>query len=237
MFKFLPKRNDILRGKLCVQRCVLFGAVIMHYLFFPYTLAISNAADCGVLQTQTEITACLGADEKKADTLLNTMYQDLISRLADVDQQNLRVAQRAWINFRDKECTFRSAPYADGSVAPSLIAGCVTALTSQRIVDLRVQLQCQEGDVSCVPHVKAGTSGQSHVTVPAHKAADMAKGSCVQAMGEVKAKEIANRCLDMSSSSHPPCNVQNSCSLMVEEIKQGCAQSGADAPKYCKEYQ
>ena len=29
---------------------------------------------------------------------------------------------------------------------------------------------------------------------------------------------------------------ENSCGLMMDEIKNGCEQSGASAPQYCKEY-
>ncbi|WP_439271381.1 lysozyme inhibitor LprI family protein [Pseudochrobactrum sp. HB0163] len=223
-----------------IQGNIFAAALAAASLFFISGSDNANAQDCSQLQTQSEITSCFGNDEKNADNQLNIIYKNLMGRLAEADKQNLRNAQRAWIVFRDKECAFRTAPYAGGSVAPSLKAACVTSLTSQRILDLRDQMQCGEGDLACVPHAKTSASqkaASTQVSSPAHKTADMNKGACSQAVGAAKAKEIADRCLEMSSSSHPPCNVENSCNLMIEEIKQGCAQIGAAAPKYCKEYQ
>lgn len=218
-----------------LRRGFLIGGLIMTVLFFPWHSTAAQAADCGSLKTQAEITACLGDDAKTADVLLNTLYQNLVRQLSAKDKTNLRDAQRAWIVYRDKECDFRTAPYAGGSVAPSLVSSCIAALTSQRIYDLRTQLQCKEGDLSCVPHKQAGAAKPAPTPAP-KAAADMTKGTCLQAVGAEKAKLLVDRCLDMSGSSHPPCNVQNSCSMMIEEITQGCAQSGAAAPQYCKDY-
>lgn len=216
----------------------LSGIITTAYMFSVGAVTEARADNCDTLQTQSEITACFGDDEKAADSTLNKLYQSLIHELSDADKQRLRDAQRAWISFRDKECTFRVAPYADGSVAPPLTASCVAALTAQRVVDLRQQMDCEEGDLSCVPRTNGAKS-----TVPLRSAqkqtsshGSMDQGACSQAIGLQKAKEIVDRCLDMSGSSHPPCNVENSCNMMIEEIRQGCAASGVDAPKYCANY-
>lgn len=216
----------------------LSGIITTAYMFSVGAVTEARADNCDTLQTQSEITACFGDDEKAADSTLNKFYQSLMRVLSDDDKRRLRDAQRAWISFRDKECIFRVAPYADGSIAPSLTASCVTALSAQRVVDLRRQMNCQEGDMSCVPHVSTATGTSSHKSAqkqaPMH--GNMDKGTCSQAVGLQQAKEIADHCLDMSGASHPPCNVENSCSMMIEEIRRGCAASGADAPKYCANY-
>ena len=216
----------------------LSGIITTAYIFSFGATTEARADNCDTLKTQSEITACFGDDEKAADSTLNRLYQSLMHVLSDADKQRLRDAQRAWISFRDKECTFRVAPYGDGSIAPSLTASCVTALTAQRVVDLRQQVNCEEGDLSCVPHTHAATS--TVPLKPAHKQTstheNMDQGACSQTIGPQKAKEIVDRCLDMSSSSHAPCNVDNSCSMMIEEIRQGCAASGVDGPKYCANY-
>jgi uncharacterized protein YecT (DUF1311 family) len=221
-----------------VWRALLSAVFTAAYMFSFGATMEARADNCDTLKTQSEITACSGDDEKAADSTLNKLYQSLMHVLSDADKQRLRDAQRAWISFRDKECTFRVAPYADGSIAPSLTASCVTALTAQRVVDLRQQVNCEEGDLSCVPHSIAAKGTvppkPSPKQIPAH--GDMDKGACSQAIGLQKAKEIVDRCLDMSGSSHPPCNVENSCNMMIEEIRQGCAASGAEAPKYCTNY-
>lgn len=232
----------------CLQRGFLIAGLAISGFFLTADRDVAQAAasssDCSTSRTQSEITACLGDDMKSADALLNRNYQTLMKQLAAKDKTNLRDAQRAWIVYRDKECTFRTAPYQDGSVAPSLIAACVTALTSQRILDLRVQLNCEEGDLSCVPHkqpdadkaVKPAQPAAAQKPATQKLSGNPDKGTCTQAVGAVKAKVLVDRCLEMSGSSHPPCNAENSCRLMMDEIKNGCKQSGAAAPQYCKEY-
>ena len=232
----------------CLQRGFLIAGLAISALFLTADRDIAQAAasgaDCSTSRTQSEMTACLGDDMKSADALLNKNYQTLMKQLGAKDKTNLRDAQRAWIVYRDKECAFRTAPYQDGSVAPSLIAACVTELTSQRILDLRVQLNCEEGDLSCVPHKQADADKAVKPVQPAaaQKPAtqkmngNLDKGTCTQAVGAAKAKVLVDRCLEMSGSSHPPCNAENSCRLMMDEIKNGCELSGAAAPQYCKEY-
>lgn len=232
----------------CLQRGFFIAGLTISAFFGSadrnVAQAAASGADCSTSQTQSEMTTCLGNDAKNADALLNKNYQTLMKQLAAKDKTNLRDAQRAWIVYRDKECAFRTAPYQDGSVAPSLIAACVTALTSQRILDLRVQLNCEEGDLSCVPHkqvdadkaVKPAQPAAAQKPATQKLSGNLDKGTCKQALGAVKAQTLVNRCLEVSGSTRPPCNVENSCRLMMDEIKYGCEQIGAAAPQYCKEY-
>ncbi len=55
--------------------------------------------------TQLEVKQCAGADASAADAELNRVYQQLLSKLAgDEDAiKKLRVAQRAWVAFRDAQ--------------------------------------------------------------------------------------------------------------------------------------
>lgn len=192
--------------------------------------AVPAAAECDAPQTQAEITACAARDGNAADAALNAAYRQAMARLRDDDRQRLRDAQRAWLQFRDRECSFRTHPYADGSVHATARAACVTALTRERVGHLLAQLNCAEGDISCVPQVAAppgATEGSSN---------GLDHGACVRTAGPARAQELVDRCMEVSSSSHPPCNAQNPCAMMIEEIRSGCAQSGADAPAYCSSY-
>ncbi len=61
-------------------------------------------------------------------------------------------------------------------------------------------------------------------------------GSCSDQIGMAKAKELVNQCLQASPATHPPCNVQNSCELIQDEIARGCdifKSSGAKLPAFC----
>lgn len=91
------------------------------------------------------------ADLKKADHELNTIYKQIEARLADDHAAKSRLvhAQRAWIAFRDAECTFQSSGDDGGSIAPTIIELCRAGLTSDRTEQLKAYLNCEEGDMSC----------------------------------------------------------------------------------------
>jgi hypothetical protein len=59
---------------------------------------------------------------------------------------------------------------------------------------------------------------------------------CVQAVGAERAKRLVDECLAVSTATHPPCNAQNSCVLIIDEIKRGCGLIGSSAPAFCSEY-
>lgn len=59
---------------------------------------------------------------------------------------------------------------------------------------------------------------------------------CAQSAGEAKANELVNQCLQVSPATHPPCNAQNSCALIISEIRRSCALDGANAPGFCSHY-
>jgi hypothetical protein len=61
-------------------------------------------------------------------------------------------------------------------------------------------------------------------------------GSCLKTAGAVRANELVRRCLKVSPATHPPCNAENACSLIRDEIKRGCALLGAGAPQFCDQY-
>lgn len=63
-----------------------------------------------------------------------------------------------------------------------------------------------------------------------------ASGTCLNAVGIERSRQLVNECLQVSPATHPPCNAQNSCSLIVDEIKRGCALIGQGAPGFCAEY-
>jgi competence protein ComGC len=60
--------------------------------------------------------------------------------------------------------------------------------------------------------------------------------SCLQSAGAVKANRLVNECLEVSPATHPPCNAQNACSLIISEIRRGCSMLGQGAPGFCAEY-
>jgi uncharacterized protein YecT (DUF1311 family) len=77
----------------------------------------------------------------------------------------VRAAQRAWIDFRDKQCDLIGLGEAGGTIAPIIIDDCFTRLTEERILGLRQWL----GDAGGDPPPKPGRfreSGSSGSELP-----------------------------------------------------------------------
>jgi hypothetical protein len=59
---------------------------------------------------------------------------------------------------------------------------------------------------------------------------------CIQAVGVERAKKLVEECLQVSPATHPPCNSQNSCQLIIGEIKRSCSLLQKNQPSSCAEY-
>jgi uncharacterized protein YecT (DUF1311 family) len=238
---------DQMPGKTSLLPALLVAAIFAGAagLALLLTTPASRAAtiDCAAAKTQAELATCTAAGAASADAALNAVYKALSGRLGAADLERLREAQRAWIPFRDKECAFRTQPYADGSIYSSLVGVCKEALTKARLAQLQHQLQCPEGDLSCVPQTggAAGaapaTAGAAPATTGAAQASQNDTRPCVQSAGKAKSDQYVSQCVQVSPATNPPCNGQNACSMMIDEIKRGCAMIGNDnPPAFCSAY-
>jgi hypothetical protein len=63
-----------------------------------------------------------------------------------------------------------------------------------------------------------------------------AHASCTTEVGAARAKQYVEHCRDVSPATRPPCNAANACSLLLAEIRRGCAFLKEDAPAYCRAY-
>jgi uncharacterized protein YecT (DUF1311 family) len=101
-------------------------------------------------QSQMELNEEAGRDRQKADQQLNAVYSRLMARLSPESKARLRKAQLTWLRFLEEECAFETDGTLGGSIHGMLVAACQTRLTLQRTRDLEAQLDCKEGDLSCV---------------------------------------------------------------------------------------
>ncbi len=62
--------------------------------------------------------------------------------------------------------------------------------------------------------------------------------SCREELGREQASVLVRQCIDISPATHPPCNDQNPCTLIKDEIKRGCEfarnTEGGEIPGYCE---
>jgi uncharacterized protein YecT (DUF1311 family) len=106
---------------------------------------------CASAQTQTDMNTCAAGQYQKDDAAMNQIYQRLLAKLTDPQQKQLLVdAERAWITYRDKECAFETSGSAGGSIHPMIQSDCLDEKTAVHIAELSRQLNCKEGDPSCV---------------------------------------------------------------------------------------
>lgn len=163
------------------------------------------------------------ADFRNADTQLNANYKALAAQLVASDQQSLRAAQRAWIGFRDKECEFRAQAHAQQATSESARAACMLKLTEERSAALVAPLGCDTVEAGCA-HKEAAQDDEANAQ------------SCANALGKQKAAVLVQQCTQVSPATHPPCNADNACDLIRDEIKRGCAMLDKTSPDFCKEY-
>lgn len=89
-------------------------------------------------QSQQEMNAEAAAEFKKADKELNQVYVEVMGELDEGSKERLKVAQRAWVAFRDAEATFRAdAEARGGSMWPLIHEGVRGRLTRERVKSLR----------------------------------------------------------------------------------------------------
>lgn len=60
--------------------------------------------------------------------------------------------------------------------------------------------------------------------------------SCREEVGSEEAQTYVQQCLEVSPATRPPCNEENPCQLIWDEISRGCAMLGNDKPGFCDEY-
>lgn len=128
----------------------------MRRLFLLLCLAIVPASsvhadECADAADQATMNDCADKSFKRSDAELNSLYRQIEQRLReDADTKKLLVAaQRAWVAFRDAECTFSSSATAGGSAYPMVHSMCLDGLTKARNEGLKAYLDCEEGDLSC----------------------------------------------------------------------------------------
>lgn len=61
--------------------------------------------------------------------------------------------------------------------------------------------------------------------------------SCLAEVSEEEANMLAEHCREVSPATRPPCNPENDCRLVTDEILRGCAMLGKDAPEFCADYE
>jgi uncharacterized protein YecT (DUF1311 family) len=113
--------------------------------------ALYTRQDCNKAVVQMDLNACADANAQAADAALNTVYKNLQARLPDEKSKTqLRLAERKWIAFRDKDCAASVGPQEDGgSIWPMEMSNCLEDKTAARLRELKRQLDCPQAPAAC----------------------------------------------------------------------------------------
>ncbi|SPA37550.1 conserved hypothetical protein, DUF1311 [Cupriavidus taiwanensis] len=90
----------------------------------------------GKAVSTADMLSCAALESRVQDTALNSAYQSLLRRLEAPRTGQLRVAQRAWLEYRQANCAYVSNP-AGGSAARVAGASCLLEMTAARVRELR----------------------------------------------------------------------------------------------------
>ena len=102
--------------------------------------------------TQLEMNQCAGEEFKEADSELNRIYQQVLSKYGeDADKvARIKEAEKAWVAFRDADIGV-FFPESERAERGSAFLMCRTLhlarLTGERVRQLRALLEHQEGDL------------------------------------------------------------------------------------------
>ncbi len=118
------------------------------------TASASDETKCNPGGNQLELNACARDDFAKADSELNKTYQALIKKEADdkLFISKLRLAQKAWLAFRDAEldarfaCAESDVRICWGSMYPMLFLSRKAELTRERNKQLLQMLKDGPGE-------------------------------------------------------------------------------------------
>lgn len=111
------------------------------------TPTLAQDIDCANTSVQMEMNLCAERDWTAADAELNRVYTTVMQDMKAMDANlspdlqgaavALRNAQRAWITYRDANCTLAGYPMRGGSAEPLLVYGCFRQMTVDRTAELQ----------------------------------------------------------------------------------------------------
>ncbi len=108
-----------------------------------------SVKDCKNAETTFAMNVCAGRSAKKNYMAMVALYDQLYAKYDAPNRKLLRASQRAWHAYMDAECAYENNPTADGSIHSTMLTNCDATLVDLRVKQLKAQVNCEEGDMSC----------------------------------------------------------------------------------------
>jgi uncharacterized protein YecT (DUF1311 family) len=105
----------------------------------PIDTELQNCLDTSENYTTKGMTDCVVQATEKWDLELNKNYQKLLNLLTAEQKEKLKITQREWVEYRDKEIEFSNQLYYDmqGTMWIPVAAQTKLDLTRKRTVELK----------------------------------------------------------------------------------------------------
>ncbi len=81
---------------------------------------------------------CYGRELDRANVRLNAAYAKVLKGMSDDPKgvELLRSAERAWVDFREKNCSYQAHGEEGGSLYPTMVATCEIKMTDLRTKEI-----------------------------------------------------------------------------------------------------
>jgi hypothetical protein len=171
------------------------------------------------------------ANALKKSTIRGTSREKDARGLADTFAKQAQRALETFRHRRKAESEVSAMVSTAGQIDPLVYSLKLNATVTSHWEKLRTELHevarafgVREPYFQSPGQSQSGTAGSGVET------------SCLISVGGKRSAVLVNECLQVSPATHPPCNAENACALIVNEIRRGCGMLGQDAPGFCAEY-
>ena len=167
------------------------------------------------------------ANALKKSTIRGTSHERDARELGDTFAKQAQRALETFKHKRKAESEVSVMVATAGQIDPLVYSLKLNATVTSQWEKLRTEL-----------HQVARAFGVAEPYVPSQPgmASSGAETSCLISVGAKRSATLVHECIQVSPATHPPCNAENACSLIVDEIRRGCGMLGQDAPGFCAEY-
>jgi uncharacterized protein YecT (DUF1311 family) len=115
---------------------IRYPLILLFCLLTLSTLFAADPTGCDNATTTAAMQACESARYTQVNQKLNEVYARLMKTLDASKREKLRVAELAWIQFRDKNAAFMASAAEGGTLAPLIQLTTSRTMTEARTAEL-----------------------------------------------------------------------------------------------------
>ena len=95
---------------------------------------------CDDAANQTLMNECYAREAKRDGELLDDLLKELGNEIEAAERDGLEEVQSNWVKYRDAHCHWQASFFEGGSIQPTIYSSCISAVTWNRIEELKLNL-------------------------------------------------------------------------------------------------